>query len=289
MNALSVLLAAASLAAAQAPKAAPAAAPKQLAGAPVELKTPDNWTIHGVYQEQKGAGKTVLLVHGRGRRKEEWYYLARALERGGYGYFAMDLRGHGSSTSAPDGQPANWRKFKVSKAENEYANMGLDVQAAVDWLKSQGVGEETMIFVGDDLGGILALKYAAVHPQVTQIAMVSPAMQYQDVTSVNAVRAYKDRPILFIYSVVDKRPAREAPLLYEFAKHSAGERNAWLVAVEKIPGVRLTSHGATIKQISDWIVNPIKPETPAVSTEAPAGMGPDGQPEQLPLPDTGAQ
>jgi pimeloyl-ACP methyl ester carboxylesterase len=253
----------------------------------VELKTQDNWTIHGVYQEQKGAGKVVLLVHGRGRRKEEWYYLARALERGGFGYFAMDLRGHGDSSAAPDGQPASWRKFKVTKAENEYANMGLDVQAAVDWLKAHEVQEEAMVFVGDDLGGILALKYAAVHPKITQVAMISPAMQYQDVTSVNAVRAYKDRPILLVHSAEDKRTSREAPLLYEFAKHSAGEPNAWLVPVEKVPGVRLTSNGPTIKTIADWIANPVKPEAPpAVSTEAPAGMGPDGQPEQLPLPDT---
>lgn len=292
MNFFAALLAGAALtcahAAPKAPAASKPAAAKQLAGAPVELRTVDHWTLHGVYQESKGVGKTVVLVHGRGRRKEQWYYLARTLENGGYGYMAVDLRGHGESSTAPDGQPASWHKFKVTKAENAYASMGLDVQAAVDYLKNAGVLEESVILVGDDLGGVLALKYAAVHPKITQVAMISPAMQYQDVTSVNAVRAYKDRHILLVYSDADKRTSREAPLLYEFAKRAAGEANAWLLPVEKVPSVRLSAHGPTLRAVTDWIANPVKPEAPAVSTPAAPGEL-EAQPEQLPLPDAGAQ
>lgn len=287
---LAFLLAAAPAFAGQpAPPAAKAPAPpKELAGEKIELKTVDNWTIRGVYLENKSVGKTAVLVHGRGRRKEQWYYLARALERGGFGYIAVDMRGHGDSRTGPDGLPVSWNKFRVSKTENEYANMSLDVQAAVDYLKEKGVLEENMVMVGDDLGGVLALKYAAVHPKIPQTAMISPAMQYQDVTSVNAVRAYKDRHILLVYSDADKRTSREAPLLYEFAKRSAGEANATLVPVAKIPGVRLTSHGATIRTVADWFANPVKPEEPPALSADPV-PGEDGQqPEQLPLPD-GAQ
>lgn len=290
MSILAIVLASAALAAAAPAPSAPAPAPalKQLNGEAVTMRTADDWPIRGVYQEGKGADKTVVLVHGRGRRKEQWYYLARTLERGGYGYLAIDMRGHGESGVGPDGLPVSWRKFKVSKAENEYANMGLDVQAAVEFLKSKGVAEESIVLVGDDLGGVVALKYAAVHPKLAQIVMISPAMQYQDVTSVNAVRAYKDRYALFVYSALDKRTAREAPLLYEFSKRAAGERNATLLAVPKTASLRLSSHGPTLRAISDWIANPVKAEAPpALSTDVPTGE--DGLPEQLPLPDAGVQ
>ena len=57
---------------------------------------------------------------------------------------------------------------------------------------------EAVALGGADLGGSLALKYAALHPEIAIVFILSPGMSYRDIATVNAVRAYKDRPVLFV-------------------------------------------------------------------------------------------
>lgn len=248
----------------------PAVSPHELAGADVELKTPDGWTLQAKYQAAMPEQRTLILIHGKGQRKEIWYYLTRNLTKTGFGYLAPDLRGHGKSKTGPDGQPRDYKQFKSKGEDNDYAQIALDVQAAVAYLASQGVPEESIGIVGTDLGGIIAIRYAAVHPKVPYVVMLSPAAQYQDVPSLNAIRKYKDRPILMIYSELDKRSASNAPVLYSFAKAAVGERNAMLVPVAKVHGVKLAANGPVIRQMIDWLILPIKPEA-AVSTTTAVG------------------
>jgi len=79
------------------------------------------------------------------------------------------------------------------------------------------------------------------------------------------VRAYKDRPILFVFSDtdIDSQSSREALLLYGFAKRAAGESNATLLPIAAVPREQLSSDESTIRSIVDWIANPIKPDTTA--------------------------
>jgi pimeloyl-ACP methyl ester carboxylesterase len=246
----------------------------------VELKTVDGWSLKGKYLASKSSTTVVVLLHGTGQRKEVWYHLGRYLARAGYGYLALDLRGHGESLAAPDGQQLSWRKFKATKNDNDFANMSLDIQAAVTWLVSAGIPEEGIGLIGTDVGGSVAIKYAAVHPHVPFVVMLSPGMSYQEVLTVNAVRAYKDRPILMVYSDADKNSARATPILYEFAKRSVGELKASVVMVPRIHGVRIPMNGPAIRQIIAWIKSPVKPEVPAFSSAAV---------EQLPLPVEGSR
>lgn len=266
---------------------APAPRPHELEGQDVELKTPDGWTLKAKYHPARADQRTLILIHGKGQRKEIWYYLARNLEKTGFGYLAPDLRGHGQSVVGPDGKPASYKQFKAKGPDNDYPKLALDVQAAVEYLKSLGVSEANIGLIGTDLGGVIAIRYAAVHPAIPYVVMLSPAMEYQDVTSVNAIRQYKDRPILMIYSELDKRAASNAPILYSFAQRAAGERNAMQVSVPKVHGVKLPSNGPVIKQLIDWLILPIKPETPAVSTGTTLGTSSapvEGEPETAPLP-----
>lgn len=266
---LSVLLSAAALA------ADPAATPHthELSGQDVELKTPDGWTLKAKYEPAKPEQRTLILLHGKGQRKEIWYYLSRNLTRTGFGFLAPDLRGHGQSQTGPDGKPLTYKQFKTGKVDNDYEAMTLDVQAGVDFLKSQGVDESSIGLIGTDLGGIIAIRYAAVHPKIPYVVMLSPTMESQDVPSVNAVRQYRDRPLLMIYSELDKRSSRDAPVLYEFAKRAAGERDATLISVPNVHGVKLAANGGVIKQIIDWLILPVKPEAPAVSSGTAVSTG----------------
>lgn len=266
-----------------------AAAPPSLPGQELELKTLDGWTLKAKYLPAKEGRQTFVLLHGAGYRKEFWRLMARTLAQAGYGFAAVDLRGHGESATGPDGKPAGWRTFKATKAQNDFASMTLDIQAVVSTLTVQGVAEESIGLIGTDVGGSLALKYAAVHPKVPLVVMLSPGMSYQEVLTVNAMRVYKDRPILMIYSELDRNSAKATPLLYQIARGAAGDKNVALISVPDRHGVKLLN-AALASQIVDWIYDPVKPLAPAVSTAtapAPAASTKTVEEEPLEAPGSG--
>lgn len=270
-----------SAAAAEKPAAAkaPAKAPA-LAGDELDLVAPDGWKLKAVYKAAEPGKLTLVLLHGRGQKKEVWIRLSRALTKAGYGYIAPDLRGHGQSQVAPDGQPLPWKKFRATKTDNDFANMALDVQACVQHLVQNGAPEETVGLIGDALGGSIALKYAAVHPKAPLIVMLSPGLAYQEIPTVNAARAYKERPILMVYGELDKTASAAAPVLHAFLKRSAGEKNAMLISVPNTHGTKILNN-AMAQRIVEWLGNPVVPETPPAASTPTA----PGQPnEQMPAP-----
>lgn len=262
-------------------EAAPAAK-KVLPGLLIEIKTADGWTLKGKHLPARDANKTFLLLHGTGQRKEDWYPLARGLAGWGYGYFALDFRGHGESATGPNGQPASWKKFKVTKTENEYSNMLRDVEAAVAYLVEQGHAKESIGVIGADVGSSLGLKYAAVHPEAPLVVMLSPGTHYQEVLTVNAMRAFKNRPILMIYSEADRYSAKATPLLAVFARQSAGESNTTVLTVEHEHGTKmLRRHRELIPKIIDWIAQTARPKEEV----EPSTFTIEGQAEPYPQPE----
>ncbi|MEK7858214.1 MAG: alpha/beta fold hydrolase [Elusimicrobiota bacterium] len=258
---------------------APAAKVRVFPGLDVEFKTSDGWAIKAKHLPSKDGGKTVLLLHGTGGRKEDFFLLAKTLQKRGYGYLAVDFRGHGESRTAPDGQSANWRKFpKATKVYNEFENMIRDVEAAVAYLGIQAITEDSLVIIGADVGASLGLKYAAVHPKLPMVVMLSPGMKYQEVTTINAMRRYKDRPILFVYSEADKMSSHETPILYATAKLSTGESNSTVLIAPKEHGARML-RGPVVAQVLDWVADPVKPE--ALTSTTTAIMPPDAQPETV--------
>lgn len=252
---------------------------KPLPGETVELKTVDGWTLKASYSKAKEGMKTFVLLHGTGQRKEDWRRLYGPLTRAGYGALAVDLRAHGDSRVSPSGETLSYKKLRATKAVNDYADMSHDVEAAVGWLAGQGVPEDTIGMIGAEVGGSLAVKYAAVHPKVPMTIMLSPGLAWQEIPIVNAVRAFKGRatPLLMIHSEADKRSSKETPLLHVFAKGALGERNATLMVVPQERGTRLfRAQRALAGQVIAWISDPVPPLPPETSTAtAPGGVAPD--------------
>ncbi|MBI4424432.1 MAG: alpha/beta fold hydrolase [Elusimicrobia bacterium] len=274
-----------SLLAAPAPPAAgDAPKPKRnqriMPGADVELKTKDGWTLASRYAPPKEGQLTFVLLHGTGGRKEDWYPLAKAMARQGFGVMALDLRGHGQSQNPPAGQPANWRKFPPqTKAYNEFSNMAFDVEAAMEHLQAQGTLPANVALGGADVGSSIALRYSIVHRDVPLVFMLSPGMSYREVLTVNAMRSYAKRPILLVVGADDHRSTRETALLINIAKQATGPENATQLTVDREHGTRmLWVNAGLVGKILDWVNDPVQaPEPPELST-APAEGG------QEPLP-----
>ena len=246
---------------------------KILPGETVDLKTIDGWALHAVYAPAAEGKKTLVLLHGTGQRKEDWKLLALPLTRAGYGLMAVDMRGHGESRTSPSGEVLTWKQLKATtKADNDFLDMSRDADAAVAFLTGKGVSEESIGFIGAEVGGSIALRYAATHPKVPLVILLSPGMKWQEVLTVNALRAMKrpiPTPLLMVYSEADRVSSKEAPIMYSFAKAAVGAQLATLVPVAQERGTRmLKAQPALIEQIISWIASPVAPETSAVSTPA---------------------
>jgi alpha-beta hydrolase superfamily lysophospholipase len=283
-----VLLAAA-LAAAAAPAPSPAPTPasapevssipraQALPGTELEFKSVDGWDLHAVWKAAEEGKSTLVLLAGTGQRKEEWKPFARALAKAGYGYAALDMRGHGESRTMPSGEVITYKKLRATKGANDYEDMTRDVEALVASLTGQGVIEESIGVLGAEVGGSIAVKYAAVHSKVPFVIMLSPGLAWQEIPLVNAVRAFKGRatPILMVHSEADKRSAKETPLLYAFAKNSVGENNTTLIVVPDERGTRMLRKNKDLTGlILTWLADP-HPSAVAVSSGAVSGVSSD--------------
>lgn len=272
-----LLVAAMSIAAsaAPAPKAPAKPAGPFLPGEPVELKTVDGWALKAMFAPSVPGKMTLLLLHGTGQRKEDWKRLAFPLIRAGYGVMAVDLRGHGDSRVSPSGEELTWKKLRATPTANDFADMSRDAEAAVGWLAGQGVPEDSIGLIGSEVGGSIAIRYAATHQKVPLVVMLSPGMRWQEVLTPNALRALKrptPTPVLMICSEADKRSSKEVPILHAFAKAAVGPTHATLIMVPQERGTRMfKAQRSLVGQVIDWLGNPIAPEAPAVSTDVLTG------------------
>jgi pimeloyl-ACP methyl ester carboxylesterase len=89
-----------------------------------------------------GDPPTVMLLHGGGQTRHSWAKTAQRLSDHGHAALALDLRGHGDSEWAPDGD----------YSLDAFAG---DIVALID---------EPPILVGASLGGMTALVLAGEHP-----------------------------------------------------------------------------------------------------------------------------
>jgi pimeloyl-ACP methyl ester carboxylesterase len=81
-----------------------------------------------------GSGPPIVLAHGGGQTRHSWGATAAALAERGHRVLSVDLRGHGDSAWAPDGEYA-------------MADFVTDHLATIEWIG------EPVIWIGASLGG----------------------------------------------------------------------------------------------------------------------------------------
>lgn len=109
----------------------------------VILRTSDGATIHA---HEYGKGRRgIVLAHGGRFNKETWRDQARTFETAGFRVIALDFRGYGASTG-----PGQKDTFT--------APLHLDVLAAIDYLRSKGCNDISLI--GGSIGGSAAANAA---------------------------------------------------------------------------------------------------------------------------------
>lgn len=224
----------------------------------------DQWNLVGYFKLPQNGKPVFLCLHGVGSGKEEWAQFASSLSASGYGYLVYDGRGHGESQMGPRGK-TGYRSFRSTGTDNEWNLMRYDLEAALGYLKSQGIEEGSVAMAGASIGANLMLNFAIQHPRISLTILLSPSMNYRDVPTVNAMRFYGGRPILLMAAASDRYSFEHTRILYAFARQSAGPENASLVQVLSGHGVNMLQP-EVMSRLMGWISNPSQPLTVLFST-----------------------
>lgn len=108
---------------------------------------------------------TILVLHGLGDSKVTYMKMARMLARKGFDVVLTDLRAHGRSTG----------RFVTYGALEKN-----DQRITMNELYKEKVVSEPLYVFGLELGGAVAIQYAAIDPRVKGVMAVRP---YRDITS----------------------------------------------------------------------------------------------------------
>jgi alpha-beta hydrolase superfamily lysophospholipase len=149
----------------------------------ITFETSDRVAIVGDWSLPNAAKRAVLLLHMMPATRVSWLPLSRALNEAGFATLAIDLRGHGESVAQGD-KKLNYQNF--SDAQHQASR--LDVDAAVNFLKSKGFGEENISFVGASIGANLSLDALYRYKGATRAVLLSPGLDYRGVKTDSAMR-----------------------------------------------------------------------------------------------------
>lgn len=175
----------------------------------VNFETDDGVTIVGNWYPVLHASNTALLLHMMPETKESWRSLAAALNEKGVSALAIDLRGHGESTKK-NSTTIDFRRF----SDRDHQESIKDIETAVSWLSTMGYGESSIALVGASIGANLALQFAASHPMVERIALVSPGFEYRGIQTESAMRSLSpETRVLLLASKDDTYSADTVDLL----------------------------------------------------------------------------
>ncbi|MDP3769471.1 MAG: alpha/beta fold hydrolase [Candidatus Sungbacteria bacterium] len=136
----------------------------------MHVSTKDGLTIEGDYYASSGQSG-ALLLHMMPADRTSWNSFAVKLQEAGFHVLTIDLRGHGKST----GGPAGYRIF----SDAEHQQSIFDIEAAVEFLHGKGV--KKLHIGGASIGANLAVQYAAKHPEIISVMLLSPGLDYHGI------------------------------------------------------------------------------------------------------------
>jgi dienelactone hydrolase len=209
----------------------------------VKVKTEDG-AILEADEWVPGAGDPpaagILLIHSLGSSRKSWVELPRALARAGYRVLAIDLRGHGGSSSFV-GDP--------DRLQTDPALAPNDMRAGLAWLRAApGADGSRLGVIGADLGGNLACVASGLGLARAAVA-IEP---HRDrVHLLAGHRQLHMQSILFLAGTGD--PGREA-FARRLGLEARAPKDVHMFPGQGEPGEALiAAHPESIDMILDWL------------------------------------
>jgi pimeloyl-ACP methyl ester carboxylesterase len=140
----------------------------------VELETEDGVSLVADYYTPRKKGTrapAALLVHDADGDRTSLTKVAERLHKQGFAVLAIDLRGHGESTT-PD---RAWAKLDERRQEKLWALSTRDLAAASSWLRDRKEVHSTNLnLVGVRAGCTLVVKHAIRDESVRSLVLLEP-------------------------------------------------------------------------------------------------------------------
>ncbi len=124
----------------------------------INLTASDGQKISAIFYPVPDPRGWLLLTHKMPATKESWDSFAKEMQATGYSSIAIDLRGHGESQGGPDGY------MNFTDAEHQAGI--LDLEAAWEFLKSQGATPDKVTAIGASIGANLSLQFLTMHHDI---------------------------------------------------------------------------------------------------------------------------
>jgi pimeloyl-ACP methyl ester carboxylesterase len=212
----------------------------QAEGTPVQLLTEDGVPLAASYYEPtRSSAPGVVLFHMLTRTRHDWDDLAARLHAEGFAVLSIDLRGHGESGVDPSGSQA------------DLLPMRLDAKAARLFLKAQpGVDSGRLAMVGASIGANLAAIDASTDPAVRTVVLLSAGLDYRNLRTDGALRAFGNRPALLVASSDDAYALRSA---WRLASAGEGPRQVHVVDNAGHGTVMLNRAPDLLPSVVDWL------------------------------------
>lgn len=247
----------------------------------LSIRTQDGWLIAGFYLPAQPGKKTVILLHDIGKDHKAFATFAEKLSNHGMGYLALDLRGHGDSTNL-----GTYRSFAKEGVDNDYNKMTRDVDAAMEYLKSQKVADTDIMWVGAGMGANVAAKATSLWPDVAGIALLTPVTNFRDVLPIAGLRIYKG--FVFIAAAADdKKTFLEASVMRNVSFLTNGEGNVTFATAYDKKGHELLDAWVSA-ELLQWLQMPQRPplNPDFVEISEPEQQDPYGSYETIGASDT---
>lgn len=183
----------------------------------ISLQTTDGVAIAGDWSAPVGATKTVLLLHMMPATRVSLQPLSQALNAAGFATLAIDLRGHGESTDQ-NGKKLDYQNF--SDAEHQASR--LDIDGAMNFLKSKGFAEANISFAGASIGANLSLDALYRYNSTSRAVLLSPGLDYRGVKTEPAMRQLGLHQKIWIFAAEgDQYSADSSITLQQLQKETA--------------------------------------------------------------------
>lgn len=137
----------------------------------------------------------LVLVHMMPSTKESWKEFAEQAANSGFSSIAIDLRGHGQSQSGPNGYEAF--------ADEEHQQSIKDIEAAVEFLETQGASPEKITLVGASIGANLCLWYLVEHPEFKKAVLLSAGESYRGIKTIPLLARLAEGQSLLMFASED--------------------------------------------------------------------------------------
>lgn len=225
----------------------------------ITLTTEDNWQLAATYHPSKN-GKAVVLLHDLERSKADFASFESKLAEAGYGYIAIDMRGHGGSTNL--GTVADFNK---TGTDNEFNQMVRDVNSAVAYLASKDIPLSNVYLLGAGLGANVAAKSLIFNKDAAGLILLTPSLKTRDVLTMYGLKVYTN-PVLIAVSVEDKKSLMEASFIRNAAFLGSGEGRVTFLTAYDRSGAEMLDKYLTYS-VLQWLDTPslplVKPDAPA--------------------------